>query len=233
MIVLENVIGHIVATNGLVAPSDLRLDCSSALAARPELLRTCYYEAFVRTSVFRPIAANTTGFLPDVGRHGGQCAPTWDDTWYVHAVAQGYVSDGNAYASGGISGHAGLFSSGVDVATFAQRLLTATTEDGWVPSDVIADFVECKDTPAGSTRALGWDTNRYSALGTYTNCGSLHPETFMHLGYTGTMICIDPVSEVYLALLSARVYPDDETSLNPVRGNFSSAVAQALGVNQY
>jgi CubicO group peptidase (beta-lactamase class C family) len=85
---------------------------------------SCGFEALVRTKVFDKVGLSSkSGYRPsDTLKE--ECAPTIDDDLYTHKRLQGQVSDGNAYAMGGIAGHAGLFSIAADLATF-MRSLTA------------------------------------------------------------------------------------------------------------
>ena len=147
-----------------------------------------------------------TGFLPDKSEWS-QLPPTRNDTWYRHAVSQGVVDDENAYALGGISGHAGVFSNIYDLKIFLDAwlfkkrpdMLNSTTVDVWVKE--FNHSISC--------RALGWSTNDPTVpdQGWDGTCGSLSTLTFLHLGYTGTQLCADPVRQQYTLLLTNRVFP--------------------------
>lgn len=81
-----------------------------------------------------------------------------------------------------------------------------------------------------SSRALGWNTNDHTVAdwGFNMSCGSLSPRTFMHDGFTGTMICADPDREMIAILLTNRVYPDptpeNQSKILAVRNKWASAV---------
>ena len=101
-------------------------------------------------------------------------------------VLQGQVSDENAYAMGGIAGHAGLFSTAGDLHTLLHRLLFAAPADPWVNQSTVKLFTTVYNV-SQSSRALGWDTNNYATSG-YLGCGNLSSSSWTHTGYTGTEV---------------------------------------------
>jgi CubicO group peptidase (beta-lactamase class C family) len=154
-------------------------------------------------------------------------APTWKDSTYRHQVMQGTVSDGNAYALGGISGHAGLFSTLPDVIRIARLYLTAAPDGTFLNASTVATFRAVHNITQ-SSRALGWDTNNYQAQpASDRSCGSLSSETYLHLGFTGTQVCIDPIRGMFTILLTNRVYPDEgNIQIRDFRIKFNTLVQQ-------
>ena len=144
-------------------------------------------------------------------------------------IVQGRVEDGNAYMLGGIAGHAGLFSTALDVEVFTRSLLWP--EDGrFLNSTTIHTFTTEYDNNQ-SSRALGWNTNDPTTPdeGWDLLCGNLSAKTFTHVGYTGTQICADPVNQLYTILLTNRVYPNDtDFRIEDVRRQFNDAVLVAV-----
>jgi len=131
---------------------------------------------------------------------------------------------------GGISGHAGIFSTVPDLALF----MSAWMWGDLLRPDVYQLFItEYNHTQ--SSRALGWNTNDPTVTdeGWGQDCGSkMSPLTFMHVGYTGTMICGTPVGEYFTILLTNRIYPTDatgSTKINAVRQAFGNAVVDIMG----
>ncbi|MDQ6788371.1 MAG: beta-lactamase family protein, partial [Acidobacteriota bacterium] len=123
-------------------------------------------------------------------------------------ILRGKVHDPTAYRMGGIAGHAGLFSTGDDLARFCQMLLNGGILDGkrilsaQTVARMTAPIVVSED---GSTRGLGWDINTAFS----SNRGELFPlGSFGHTGFTGTSIWIDRVSQTFVVFLSNRVHPD-------------------------
>jgi len=144
----------------------------------------------------------------------------------------GEVDDDNAWAMGGVAGHAGLFSTARDVARLGQAWLDALAgRSAWLGPATAAAFARRDPTP-GSGRALGWDTpsREGSALGARLGRG---PRGALgHLGFTGTSLWIDLDREVSCALLTNHVHPDgpDKERIQRFRARFHDAVAEALGI---
>jgi CubicO group peptidase (beta-lactamase class C family) len=203
------VVGSVVRANQLVPQKRVRFTCD--LQSEPNALQ-CYYEAFVRINVLPQLGAlSGAGFFPvDQDR----CPPTTNDTTYRHRVVQGQVQDPNAYAMGGIAGHAGLFASVRDLVPVMQSLMGADYRS-YLNSTTVRLFTTEQDH-ALSSRALGWNTNDPTVFdsGWNCSCGTLSPTTFMHLGYTGTMLCGDPDRSVAMIMLTNRVYPNESEHEN-------------------
>jgi len=117
---------------------------------------------------------------------------------------QADVHDENAYALGGIAGHAGLFGTALSVSQVSGAWLQAVLgRSSRLPPDLAQQFVRRQDSSGTSSWALGWDTpSQPSSSGRHFS-----PESFGHLGYAGTSLWIDPVRELEVILLSNRVHP--------------------------
>jgi CubicO group peptidase (beta-lactamase class C family) len=141
------------------------------------------------------------------------------------------VNDDNAWAMGGGAGHAGVFSTALDVAAVGQAWLDALLgRPSVVPAAAAAEFARPDPTP-GSTRALGWDTPSAegSSLGTWLGRGPRG--AIGHLGFTGTSLWIDVDAELVVALLTNRVHPSrDNEAIRSFRPRLHDAVAAALGL---
>ena len=163
-----------------------------------------------------PLKLHESMFLPPASLLP-RIAPTEIDPWRQRQL-HGEVHDENAAMLGGVSGHAGLFSSARDVARIAQLYLSRGTLDGvqiWKP-ETIVQFTTVQDSTF-SNRALGWETptGRNSAGHVMTR------PAFGHTGFTGTSVWIDPAHDVFVVLMTNRV--------NPTRANNKiTAVRQAV-----
>jgi len=137
-------------------------------------------------------------------------------------IIQGEVQDENAYVLGGVAPHAGLFSTAQDVATFAHAILQGG--EPILRPETIALFAARNATP-GSSRALGWDTpSSPSQSGKHFG-----PNSYGHLGYTGTSLWIDPDRELSVILLTNRTWPDcSNQDIKQVRPKFHDSVVEAL-----
>jgi beta-N-acetylhexosaminidase len=187
----------------------------------------------VRERVFEPLAMNATGFNPPRAAWPS-IAPTEVDTVFRHRQLRGEVHDENAFALGGVAGHAGLFSNARDVATFAAWILEAArigrglealpSPTGGLPSPAtVARFTARVDDT--SSRALGWDTpSERSSAGRFLALSS-----FGHTGFTGTSIWVDPERDLFVVLLTNRVNPTrDMRGHIPLRRAVHDAVTTAI-----
>ena len=155
-------------------------------------------DIFLSNRVFGPLGMHDTFYRPaDSLRY--RIAPT-ELTPPRGYPLRGEVHDENAYALGGIAGHAGLFSTAADLSIFAQMMLNGGTYDG---VQVISDStVSLFTRRTAGHRALGWDT----ADGDYGSGKYLTERAYGHTGYTGTSIWIDPDREMFVVLLTNRVH---------------------------
>jgi hypothetical protein len=139
---------------------------------------------------------------------------------------QGEVHDENAYALGGVAGHAGLFSTAQDLAVFAQMMLNGGEYDG---VRIVADStVRLFTTRAAGNRALGWAM----ADGQWGSGEFLSDQAYGHVGYTGTSLWIDPTRDMFVILLTNRVHAArarrPEKVIADVRADLSDAAALAV-----
>jgi CubicO group peptidase (beta-lactamase class C family) len=148
--------------------------------------------------------------------------PTADDHSFRHRVIQGEVQDENASVLGGVAGHAGLFATAEDLATISHAILQAAPP---FRLPALSLFTRKESSPAGTSRALGWDTpSSPSQSGKYFSATS-----FGHLGYTGTSLWIDPQRRLSIALLTNRTWPDCANQvIRQVRPRFHDAIVAAL-----
>jgi CubicO group peptidase (beta-lactamase class C family) len=187
--------------------------------------------------VFRPLGLASTFFLdglePDdaLARSAGRSFVPTERCEHRHEVNQGAVNDDNAWAVGGAAGHAGVFSTAADVAALGLAWLDALQgRPSVVPADVAREFAR-RDTTAGTTRALGWDTPSPEGSSLGTRLGRRAWGAIGHLGFTGTSLWIDVNREVVVALLTNRVHPSrDNELIQDFRPRFHDVVAEALGI---
>jgi CubicO group peptidase (beta-lactamase class C family) len=159
---------------------------------------------FVTHEVFQPLDMIQTGFLPPASRRS-RIAPGYRDG---HRLVAGVVQDMNARSLGGVSGHAGLFGTGRDLARYAQWWLHQGTAAGssLVASSTMRQFLEHHSR--SGARLLGWDSPDLSAESPGVFGSLLSPQAYGHTGWTGTQIWIDPDKNLFVVLLTNR-------SLNP------------------
>jgi CubicO group peptidase (beta-lactamase class C family) len=143
-------------------------------------------------------------------------------------LIHGEVHDENTHFMNGVSTHAGLFSTAEDLAALTQMLLNEGIyrHHRFFKPQTIKEWTARQNIPAGSERALGWDTpsDEESSAGDYFSAGS-----YGHLGFTGTSLWIDPNKDIAIILLSNRVHPTRERGgMFQVRRDFYNAAMKAL-----
>jgi CubicO group peptidase (beta-lactamase class C family) len=185
--------------------------------AEESLNRCCQHE------VFGPLAMTHTAFSPP-SAWKASIPPTANDQTFRRRIIQGEVQDENASVMGGVAGHAGLFATAGDLAIFAHAMLA-----GGQPilrPETLALFTRREPSPAGTSRALGWDTpSSPSQSGKYFSAAS-----FGHLGYTGTSLWIDPERLLSVTLLTNRTWPDcSNQAIKQLRPKLHDAVIESLG----
>lgn len=181
--------------------------------------------AFLEEEVWTPLGMGDTGFQPLEWADAGRIAPTEVDTIFRGKHVHGVVHDENAYAMGGVAGHAGLFSTATDLARFGQSLLSAVEGESPFPAgtETVRVFAARQ---SGVPRALGWD----AAPGSGGIARSLSPSAFGHTGFTGTSLWIDPGLGFYVVLLTNRVNPTREgTGIGELRRTIHELVAREMG----
>jgi CubicO group peptidase (beta-lactamase class C family) len=180
-------------------------------------------DRYLARHVFVPLGMTDTRYRPDSVLLP-RIAPTEKDPWRGRHL-RGEVHDENAAALGGVSAHAGLFSSAHDLDRLARAYLNGGTLDGahLARAATIRQFTTVDDS-LFSARALGWDTPPGAGSGHFLT----HP-AFGHTGFTGTSLWIAPQHDLYVMLLTNRVNPTREHSrIAPVRTAVADAAMRAL-----
>ena len=214
-------------TTDLSAPPGTRMVYSDLGAITlTAILEQLYGERIDRlfaTRVTKPLGLTRMRYLPPTGWLP-QIAPTERDPWRGR-VLRGEVHDENTARLGGVSGHAGLFSSAEDLLRFGEWTLAGVLGKapaiGPTPPKAFPIWTRRQEQPAGSSRGLGWDTpSGVSSAGTIMSARS-----YGHTGFTGTSIWVDPDREIVIVLLTNRVHPSRNT---PAFGLIRAVVADAV-----
>jgi serine-type D-Ala-D-Ala carboxypeptidase len=166
---------------------------------------------FCRDRIFRPLALRATDFV-DISLVRSRRLEPVPEMFAATEVCPsrkrllvGEVHDENAYAMGGVAGHAGLFGPVKEVDRIAAELIACYHgRSDLVPRPMIAEFWKRNGVVNGSTWALGWDTPTAG----HSSAGSrFSPAAVGHLGFTGTSIWIEPEREIAVTILTNRVHP--------------------------
>lgn len=184
---------------------------------------------------YRPLGMWRTTFNPLSRFDRRQIAPTENDLTFRHQLLWGDVHDQGAALLGGVSGHAGLFSTANDMAKMLQMWLWGGQYGGQclLADTTVALFTTKPADTGGNRRALGFD--RPNMGGKSTPCGTLASAcSYGHLGFTGTIVWADPQHGLAYVLLANRIHPDAANSLLMqlnVRTKIHDALYRAIGVS--
>jgi serine-type D-Ala-D-Ala carboxypeptidase len=161
-------------------------------------------DALVGREVFGPLGLTATGYQPRVPRSWIAATEADGDQRRGpdgSGLVWGEVHDGNAWALGGVSGHAGLFSTAADLGRFARALLRPDRHP--VLSAATIAFMTTRQAAAGDdVRAIGWRL-RPAAVG----WGRWPAATIWHTGFTGTSLLISPSLDTAVVVLSNAIHP--------------------------
>jgi CubicO group peptidase (beta-lactamase class C family) len=149
--------------------------------------------AVIRERVLDVVEARTCGYGP---RPAEACAATEEDWDWRHKRLRGEVHDENAYAMGGVSGHAGLFGTAADVAA-----LIRVYRDGAVIGNELRDLARTEQYRGGGVRrGIGLVLRPPQDLPFFS------VDAFGHTGFTGTSVWVDPAKDLTVVVLTNRVY---------------------------
>lgn len=205
--------------------SDLNL---IALGAIVEHLRAAPLDEVVRSHITEPLGMHHTGYNPlawPVPQERIAATEWQEDTG--RGLVRGEVHDENAWALGGVAGHAGLFSTADDLAILCQMLLERGHHRGMrilTPDSVdqlTSDFTRAAE---GHHHSLGFEVNQPRYMGALAG-----PRTVGHTGYTGTSLVIDFATRSFAILLTNRVHPlRTSGEVNPARRAWADGLARAM-----
>jgi len=195
-------------------------------------------DQFCREEIYRPLGLNILGFMPlpkpaqvDAKTDHRLYAATEPGLIPGRPLA-GEVHDENAWAAGGVAGHAGLFGTGREVFRLAAGLYRAYVGekvDPFTPGTVRLFLT----VPHGAQRGLGFDTPSRDPGARAAGRG-FSPRSVGHLGFTGASFWLDLDSGQMVVLLTNRVHlgRDDKTKIQAFRPRFHEAASRAMGFNR-
>jgi CubicO group peptidase (beta-lactamase class C family) len=183
--------------------------------------------------VFQPLGLRSTSFidLALVKRRGIQpvqdvIAPTEDCPWRKRVLC-GEVHDDNAWAMGGIAGHAGLFTSARDLHRFASTIVSSSRgECDFLKEETVNQFWQRPEHFSEGSWKFGWDTpSRDNGLGE----SALSAGAVGHCGFTGCSLWIEPERDLHVILLSNRIHPSrSNKKIFAFRAELHNAVLHAV-----
>ena len=196
------------------------------LAAVLERATSCPLEDLVERELTEPLGLRETRYTPE-GDVRARCAPT--ELCKVRGrMIQGEVHDENTFGLGGVSTHAGLFSTASDLGVFCRMLLSGGlvpgTDERYLERATIDRFTAARGIP-GSHRTLGWQRPHARA----SSGKHFSERAFGHTGFTGTSLWLDPEKDLYVVLLTNRVHPTRENKKHiPFRRALHDVVHESM-----
>jgi uncharacterized protein YbbC (DUF1343 family)/CubicO group peptidase (beta-lactamase class C family) len=182
-------------------------------------------DEYAARHIFAPLKMMRTRFVPPLAGRAGwieKIAPTQYDE--NERMLWGVVHDPTARRMGGVAGHAGVFSTGDDLAKFAQAMLDGG--DGILSALSVEKMTQPEQPPAAPVlRGFGWDIDSPFS----SNRGDLLPVGgYGHTGFTGTSMWIDPTTQTYIILLTNAVHPRGKGNAIALRSKVATAMAAEL-----
>ena len=186
-------------------------------------------DLYVQDQFYKPLGMYTAGYSPRNRFEKNQIVPTEDEQNFRKTLLHGYVHDPGASLLGGVSGHAGLFSSANDLGILYQMMLNKGTYGGdrYLKPETVNLFTSKQS--AVSRRALGFDMYDPDTAKAYPSKLAT-PGTYGHTGFTGICVWVDPKYNLIYIFLSNRVYPkitDKLYQLN-IRSRIQDVVYRAV-----
>ena len=181
---------------------------------------------------YKSLGMNNTTYNPLRKFDKSVIAPTELDTYFRHALVQGYVHDMAAAMQGGVAGHAGVFSNAMDIAKIMQLYLQKGNYGNiqYFKPSTFDIFNTCYFCSEGNRRGLGFDKPQLGKEG--PTCGCVSKSSFGHTGFTGTMAWADPETEIVYVFLSNRTYPDsnveNKLSKENIREDIQKVIQEAI-----
>lgn len=187
-------------------------------------------DEYAKKTFYEPLGMESTGFNPkERGAWlSSRIPPTEIDENFRMKTVQAEAHDERAWYMDGVAGHAGLFSNVQDLSIFAQMLLNEGAYAGkrYINPKTIRRFT----SKQSDLNERGYGFDRKSPTG-FTTAGQLSsPNTFGHLGFTGTSLWVDPEKNMAVILLTNRTYPKRTygKNISRIRAEVADAVFSSI-----
>ncbi|MBZ0242294.1 MAG: serine hydrolase [Bacteroidales bacterium] len=181
-----------------------------------ELITNQPFEYYLSTNFYEPMGLTHTLFQPLNRFPPDSIAPTELDMTFRQQLLRGDVHDQGAAMLGGISGHAGLFSTALETAFLMQLFMDGGVfnEHQYLKPETVKYFTTASYKNKDNRRGNGFDMPPVNPKYKYRTPGeSASDASFGHTGFTGTFAWADPEHELVVVFLSNRVHPDSSNPL--------------------
>ncbi len=197
-------------------------------------------DEFAAQNIFRPLGMNDTGYALSEKFHS-RCVPTEKRSRADTEWIRGEVHDPRAFAMRGVAGHAGVFSTGRDLAILGTVLLNRGTFKGTSKGGEVQDFIllsskafermtqdrkvpgEAKLYPGPNIRSAGWDKRSVYSRNRARN---MSESAFGHGGFTGSAFWVDPEKNIYVIFLASRLHPDGKGNSLQLSGDIGTSALE-------
>ncbi|QTD41042.1 serine hydrolase [Sporosarcina sp. Te-1] len=180
--------------------------------------------SLIQKEIYSPLGMSETVFKPTMNESRYASTEYSDVTGGYKC---GKVHDENAYYFGGISGHAGLFSSAEDLAKYATMIEQNGMAAGKqiLKEETVQLSKQLMTNGLGERRGIGWQLKDED----YSPCGKLFSgQSYGHTGFTGTSLWFDPERSLYVILLTNRVHVGRKPDILTVRPKIHSLIVEAI-----
>ncbi len=230
----ETRIDSVLKTLSDYAPGDTTVYSDIGLISLGKLIEAVSGETlddYVQKQIFLPLGMVDTGYNPSKEKLP-RIVPT-EISLLNGNLIHGYVHDENSYSMGGVTGHAGLFSTAEDLSKFSYMMLNKGMYNSTkiFKPETVELFTKRVNITVNSSRCLGWDSPSGRASGGVY----LSDMSFGHTGYTGTSLWIDPKNKIVVILLTNAVHPHrswKSPKYYQWRQRIHSAVYEGLGFTE-
>lgn len=186
-------------------------------------------DKYVDSIYYTRLGMNNTSYLPLAKFDREQIIPTEKDNYFRYETVQGYVHDPGAAMLGGVSGHAGVFSTANDLAKLGQLMINEGSYGGdiYFSPKTLHVFNKNRFKRKGNRRGLGLDKPAMHPNEPGPTCESASQLSFGHSGFTGAYMWVDPENNSVFVFLSNRTYPD-QNNFKLVKHDIRTKIHQAF-----
>lgn len=186
-------------------------------------------DRYVENTFYNSLGLQRTTYLPNDRGSGTNIAPTERDTKFREQVLKGYVHDEAAALLGGVSGHAGLFSTAKEMGIIMQMIMQEGVYNNkrYFNSRIVKDFTAAQYPEINNRRGIGFDKPNIENTEEGPVCTMASQSSFGHSGFTGCLAWADPEEQLVYIFISNRIHPN-ANNIKLTKYNIRSDIHQAI-----